>query len=86
MDTILQVFKEKGASACLPSGKQRERECIMRVPGKPPLPLSQKRLADNKMEIKMGAAAPIPQPVSCHQSPSGTNALDKGKRGKSCTH
>lgn len=34
----------------------------------------------------MGAAAPVPQPVSCHQSPSGTNALDKGKRGESCTH
>lgn len=49
----------------------------MRAPSKPALPLAQHRLADNKMEIKMGTAAPIPRPVSWHQSLSGINALGK---------
>lgn len=73
----LTMFKEETTIAFLLFGKQSEIQRIMRAPSKPALPLAQHRLADNKMEIKMGTAAPIPRPVSWHQSLSGINALGK---------
>lgn len=81
---VLTILEEERAIAFLLSGKQSEILCIMRAPSKPALPLTHHRLADNKMEIKPGAAAPIPQPVSWHRSLSGFDALGKGERSKSC--
>jgi len=56
----------------------------MRAPRKPAVPLAEHRLADKKMEIRTGTAAPISQPASWHQSLLGIDALGKGKRSKSC--